>query len=509
MRTQNVNDASFLQAILQSAVEGIITISEHGVIESLNPAAERLFGYSESELIGSNVRVLMPPPYQDAHDGFLANYRTTGVKEIIGTGRDVVGRRKDGTEFPMSLTVSEFTHADKRMFAGFIGSLTERRQAEDAIRVQRRAMEAAVNGVVITDPTREDNPIVYVNPAMEKITGYSSEEVLGRNCRFLQNDARNQESLLALRTAIQEERECHIVLQNFRKDGTPFWNELFISPVRNNEGKLTNFVGIQSDITERKLAEEALARLNEELEKRVYERTTQLKEAQEQLIRKEKLATLGQLAGGVAHEIRNPLGVIRNAAYFLQQIHSNADEDTIEALNEISRGLINSERIVGELLDYASGPKIRKDCSLFLLDDVVAAALRMIEIPHSIAVTRPLPSELHLHADRGQIERLLANLFQNAIQAMPNGGALSISFTADKDSVATDVTDTGSGIARDDLERVFEPLFTKRAKGIGLGLTLCNRYAEQNGGTLKVKTSLGKGSTFTLTLPLAKQDAES
>jgi len=123
-------------------------------------------------------------------------------------------------------------------------------------RLLDRAVAASSNGIVITDPKLPDDPIVYVNPAFERISGYAADEVRGRNCRFLQADDRDQPSLDELRGALKEERECRVVLKNYRKDGTPFWNELYVSPVQDEEGKLTNFVGIQNDITQRRRTEE-------------------------------------------------------------------------------------------------------------------------------------------------------------------------------------------------------------------------------------------------------------
>jgi PAS domain S-box-containing protein len=125
-------------------------------------------------------------------------------------------------------------------------------------RLLDRAVSASSNGIVITDPQSPDDPIVYVNPAFEKISGYPMDEVLGHNCRFLQGEDRDQPALGELRAALKEERESRVVLKNYRKDGTPFWNELYVSPVHDEEGRLTNFVGVQNDITERRRIEEVL-----------------------------------------------------------------------------------------------------------------------------------------------------------------------------------------------------------------------------------------------------------
>lgn len=122
----------------------------------------------------------------------------------------------------------------------------------------RDIVEATISGIVVTDPRREDNPIIYVNPGFERLTGYTSEEVLGKNCRFMQRDDRKQPELQIIHNAVRHGQHCHVVVRNYRKDGSMFWNELTISPIRNKEGEVMNFVGIQSDVTNGRVAEESL-----------------------------------------------------------------------------------------------------------------------------------------------------------------------------------------------------------------------------------------------------------
>ena len=142
-------------------------------------------------------------------------------------------------------------------------NITERKQAEEALRLRDRAIAASSNGIIITDPNQPDNPIIYANPAFTSMTGYSAREILGHNCRFLQGTEREQPALEELRAALRDGRRCKVVLKNYKKDGAPFWNELSISPVRNREGKLVNFIGVQEDVTRRKRAEEELRKSEE------------------------------------------------------------------------------------------------------------------------------------------------------------------------------------------------------------------------------------------------------
>src|ERR671920_2170419 len=139
----------------------------------------------------------------------------------------------------------------------------------DKLRLLKRAVTASTNSIVITDPNQPDDPLVYVNPSFEKTTGYTAEEALGRNCRFLQREDREQPALRELRAAVHEGRHCTVVLRNYRKDGTLFWNELSVYPVRDEKRRVTNFVGVQNDITERIRAEEILSEIRRTERRRI------------------------------------------------------------------------------------------------------------------------------------------------------------------------------------------------------------------------------------------------
>ena len=285
-------------------------------------------------------------------------------------------------------------------------------------------------------------------------------------------------------------------------------------PVKDADGNLTSAVHIVRDITERKLAEEILKKYSEQLEEMVEDRTQELREAQEQLLRREKLAVLGQLAGSVAHELRNPLGVIKNSAYFLNMILDDSDPEVKHGLQILNREVGRSDQIIKSLLDFArSKPPDRQELNV---NDVVRETLSQNVVTESIKVDSQLDETLPtIFADPTQLRQVFDNLICNAIQAMPEGGRLGVGTSKVSEGppksewIAVSITDTGVGIPQENLEKLFEPLFTTKSKGIGLGLALVKDLVEGNGGSIEVESNdtPGKGSTFTVRLPIRGAEA--
>ena len=227
---------------------------------------------------------------------------------------------------------------------------------------------------------------------------------------------------------------------------------------------------------------------------------TGLKEAQDALIKREKLSTLGQIAGGIAHELRNPLGVISNAVYFLQMTMAEGDETVKEYLGIIQKEVQDAERIVRSLLDFMRVRPPEKEW--VTVEGLINEVLSAYTIPENIKLKLDFRGENKVFVDINQIERCFSNLLHNAIQAMtPKGGELIIRTISQKDQVITQFIDTGPGLPKSDLERIFEPLFTTKARGIGLGLTVTKSLVEANGGKIIAESEEGKGSVFTVTLP--------
>jgi PAS domain S-box-containing protein len=276
------------------------------------------------------------------------------------------------------------------------------------------------------------------------------------------------------------QQTCELKL--LKKDGTEFYGQLVSVALTDPEGNFTGLRTAVIDITERKRAEDAL------------------REAQEELIRKEKLAVLGLLAGGVAHELRNPLAVIANAAFYLKITLPDADETTKEYLEMISSEVRDSEKIVSDLLGFTRTKTTKREHTAVF--DLVSLALKKKPAPEDVKVSTEIAADLPtVFVDSRQMRQVLVNLITNAYQAMPEGGTLTIDAQANNDKVNIFITDTGCGIPEQNMKKLFEPLYSARAHGIGLGLSVSKNLVETNKGSIKVESSEGKGSTFTVILP--------
>ena len=240
------------------------------------------------------------------------------------------------------------------------------------------------------------------------------------------------------------------------------------------------------EIAERKQAEEALRRV------------------QEDLVRQEKLSILGQMSGSVGHELRNPLGVMSNAVYFLKAVHADADETTKEYLDIIGAEIANSQRIITDLLDFARTSPPRRVA--VTAGELVRQSLKRCSIPENVTVevAVEVPDELSmLNVDPLQMGQVLTNFISNGVQAMPNGGSLQLAARlVSGNDMEISVTDTGEGITPGNRKKLFQPLFTTKPKGIGLGLVVCKNLAEANGGRIEVESEPGKGTTFAVLFPV-------
>ncbi len=230
------------------------------------------------------------------------------------------------------------------------------------------------------------------------------------------------------------------------------------------------------------------------------------KAMQEHLVYSEKLALLGQLTAGMGHELRNPLGAIKNATYFLNMVLAEPEPEVKETLDILDKEVAISESILSSLFDFTrpKPPALRK----VYINDVAQEALFRTPVSEKVEVVRQLDESLPIIlADPDQLGQAFKNITLNAIQAMPEGGRLVVTSQVTSPGwIAVSFADTGTGISKENLNKIFEPLFTSKAKGIGLGLAVTKTIVEGHGGTIEVESEVGKGSTFIVSLPLSQKE---
>jgi len=233
-----------LEAI-ESAQEGISILNEDGEYIYVNKAYASLYGYDPDEMIGEHWELIYP-------DEGISFARTEILPTVADEGvwhGETTGLRADGTTFPEDHVVSQTTHGD---LVCTVRDLSAPQERKTELRMKTRAMDTAPIGITISDPARDDNPLIYANERFVELTGYDRDEIIGRNCRFLQGEATDPEPVTAMREAIDTQESVTVELQNYRKDGTEFWNRVMITPVKDESGTVTNYVGFQEDITNRK-----------------------------------------------------------------------------------------------------------------------------------------------------------------------------------------------------------------------------------------------------------------
>ncbi len=369
----------------------------------------------------------------------------------------------------------------------------------------QKIFQASMDAILLLSA---DGSIIAANPSACKMFGLSEEEIVGmtRNDIVDATDSRVEVGL--------EKRKQNGYFRGeitcIRKNGQKFPGEVSSAVFTDQSGNVfsTTIIRDHSDI---KNAQRELLSYNERLEKEVQTRTKELEKAHEALLQQEKMATFGNLADSVAHELRNPLGVISNAVYYLKLILQDTDPKIIEYLRILERESQAAVQIISNLLNYAKLQAGDRQTAHAI--DIVKKVLAQFPDTPGVEIATEIPVSLPaLFVDPRQIEQALGRLVENALQAMKDGGRLSIgvkkSKKEDKNFVCITITDTGSGIPPENLSKIFEPLFTTRQHHIGLGLPLSQRLIEANGGFIEVKSIPGKGSTFSVFLPVKAEASE-
>ena len=483
--------------LFESAKDGILILAAGtGCIVDVNPFMTELTGYLRDDFLGKHLWEIGPFKDTAASKDSFAELQ---AKDYVRYD-DLPLKTNDGRKVEVEFVSNVYLVNDKKVIQCNIRDITVRKRAERELRLRDRAIQAVSQGIIITDPCKPDNPIIYTSPGFTRLTGYESEELVGKNCRCLQGPDTDAATLATVRDALGQGGACSVELLNYRKDGTTFWNHLTISPVNDAAGHVTNFVGVQTDVTERRQLE------------------SQFRQAQ-------KMEAVGRLAGGVAHDFNNVLSVILSYADLIGG-DLKAEEPVRADIEEIRKAALRAAGLTRQLLAFSRQQVL--DAKVLNVHESVTGVEKMLhrllgaDIELTVLPTNDLWS---IKADPGQIEQVLMNLAVNARDAMPRGGELTIeteNVVLDSDYarahhdvkpgsyVRLAVTDNGIGMNEETQARIFEPFFTTKdeARGTGLGLATVFGIVKQSGGHIWVYSEPGKGTTFKLYFPKVSGVAE-
>ncbi len=463
-----------------------------------NSTAERIFGFSTVEVLR------MRPPFLE----IVPPEAWPKVRELftriragdMSANATVENLTKDGRTITCEWHNTPL-YDDNGDFQGALAlfqDITLRKESEEALRMRDRAIQAVGQGILISDARLPDHPTIYVSQGFEQLTGYTQPEAIGKNCRFLQGKDTDPCAIARIRDALRDRRPCTVELLNYRKNGTPFWNELSISPVTNGDGQLTHFVGVQTDVTERRTLEE-------------------------QFRQSQKMEAVGQLAGGVAHDFNNMLAVILGYCENLSE-STNFDDRERDALDEIRDAARRAAALTRKLLAFSRKEVLEP--MVLNLNNIVMEMDKMLRrlIGEDVELRADMSSTLwRVKVDPGQMEQVVMNLSVNARDAMPDGGTLTLETRnvelpegdaqAPPDLkpgryVRLSASDTGHGMDARVKSRVFEPFFTTKEPGKGTGLGLASVYGiiKQSDGRIAVVSEPGQGAKFTIYLPSSGED---
>jgi PAS domain S-box-containing protein len=467
------------RSLFEQSPIGIYRTTPDGRILLANPALLRMLGYAKAEDLSA----------RDLEgEGFEPGYPRQRFKEILERDGEVRSfeagwTTKDGRE----VIVHENAHAIRGAggeilyYEGAVEDITARRQAEEAQQRLAAAVEQAAEAVVITDA---GGTIQYVNPAFERVTGYTSGEAIGENPRLLKSSKHDEAFYVQMWSRITSGNVWSGHLTNRRKDGSFYEEEMSISPIRDQHGRIVNYVAVKRDVTR-----EAVL--------------------QEQLTQAQKMEAVGRLAGGIAHDFNNLLQAMLSQAAVLRH-RLPAGGESLKSLEELEHLILRGASLTRQLLIFSRrGASVREPLDL---NDVVRASATLLRrvVRENVSIATYLAEvPLPVLADQGQLDQVLMNLVVNASDAMPEGGRINLRTGEGAEGVWLAVEDTGQGVPEEVREHVFEPFFTTKdpERGTGLGLSVVHGIVSAHGGRADLRSTVGEGTTVTVMLPRSRESA--
>lgn len=489
--------------IFDRASVGIAQLSEDGRWLQVNERLCEMFGRTRAELQTKTYADLGEVDDLALDAQSWARLRRGEIEEFAVERRFV---RKDGAMVDADVRVvrendaSDGDGLDPARYVAVLQDVTARNAFENSLRVYERAISATQSGVVIADARKPDHPIISVNASFERITGYAAAEVLGQNCRFLNQGARGQAGLATLRRAIEAGESCSVLLRNFRANGEGFWNSVSVAPVHDTEGRITHFVGAMLDSTEQVqlLAErESLLQIADE-GRRAAETANEAKD---------------RFLSVVSHELRSPMNAVISWASLLRDETDPSKRS--EGLDAIEASMRAQTRLVDDLLDTSrirSGGLGIEIARVDLASAVGAVFARHLAAAEArrVELALRLPIEpAACRADHQRVDQILDNLLENAIKFTSAGGRVELELSESEGMWEIRVSDTGRGLSAEARDHLFEEFWQADARGgrgLGLGLAIVKHLVERQDGTVEVESpGPGLGTTFRVTLPILRE----
>jgi PAS domain S-box-containing protein len=467
--------------LVQKEKDIIYTLDDKGNITFANPAVETALGYRPEELTGKNFMVLIPNEWQEKTGADFQNLLKTG--EITA---EAVLLDKKGRPHFVEYSSTTIKEGDKVIGTrGIIRDITERKRVEEELQEsEEKCKELAESITDVFFAFDKDLRYTYWNKASEELTGISAKDALGKHLYDIFPDAEMTRSAEKVYLKVLRTQQAQSFVNEYQLGGRDYFFEISAYPSKNG---LSVFV---RDIAERKRMER------------------EIQEKNGQLIRSEKLAAIGQLAGGVGHELRNPLSAIKNAVYYIKGKVASSElgqrePRVMEFLDIIDDEVNSSSKIITDLLGFSRVGK--PSVSPARIEKIIEDALSHTPIPENIELTKKLDAGLpEINIDPDQIKEVVVNIITNAVEAMPEGGRLLIAAREKDKFLEVGVSDTGCGIPQESIDKIFDPLFTTKAKGIGLGLPVCKAIIDRHEGNITVESKVGEGTTFNIKLPLGR-----
>ncbi|WP_222103986.1 sensor histidine kinase [Mucilaginibacter corticis] len=352
------------------------------------------------------------------------------------------------------------------------------------------AFDAAFNGIIIIDHQQPNDPIIYCNKAFEQLTGYDRGDVLGKNCRFLQGDQRLQEGRFEIQEALLNNSHCVVELLNYRKDGSEFWNEIYISPIKNEWGVTTHYVGIQNDISDRKLNE---IKLKSE--------AGQFKNLQQQK---------NDFISAASHELKTPVTSLKASLQLLNKVDDAQHTTKVSALiTQANKSIGKVANLIEELLvsDQLLEGSLELRKTKFALGKLISACCSGTRLEGKYKIVLHGDEDLEVFADFERMDQVVLNMVNNAVKYAAGSKTINIHISSTAQVAKVTVSDRGEGIPAERLPFLFDRFYKGQTddvqtSGLGLGLYISAGIVKRHGGDIGVESELGKGSSFWFTLPL-------